>query len=59
MLLANRYFDESFGDYAWREFVHVIIWRMEFFLMIQMDILNEFYIQLQYSACVCIDYNEM
>ena len=25
------------------EFVHVIIWRTEFFLTIQMDILNEFY----------------
>ena len=25
------------------EFVHMIIWRTEFFLTIQMDILNEFY----------------
>ena len=25
------------------EFVHVIIWRTEFFLTIQMDILNVFY----------------
>ena len=37
------------------EFVHVIIWRTEFFLTTQMDILDE----LQYSACVYIEYNEM
>ena len=39
------------------EFVHMIIWRTEFFLTIQMDILNEFY--TAYSACVYNDYNEM
>ena len=57
MLLANRYFDESFGDYAWslctgssrgRSFSSRFKWT---------SLMSS--IQLQYSACVYIDYNEM
>ena len=36
------------------EFVHVIICRMEFFLTIQMDILNEFYTASIYCLCIYV-----